>query len=60
MKRKKKSVDVEFLDLKEYSLIAVQGPETKNVLQSLVNIPLEKLTFMTSSMATVGKDGKFL
>lgn len=55
MKRKKKSVDVEFLDLKEYSLIAVQGPETENVLRSIVNIPLEKLTFMTSSVATVGK-----
>lgn len=50
----KKSVDVEFLDMKEFSLIAVQGPEMKNILQPIVNLQLDKLVFMTSAIATVG------
>lgn len=60
MKAEKKSVDVEFLHLHEYSLIAVQGPETAAVLQPLCDIPLNKLLFMMSSLATVGKNSSNL
>lgn len=55
MKAENKKVDVEFLDIEEYSLIAVQGPETPEVLQPLCNIPLDKLVFMSSAVGTVGE-----
>ncbi|XP_034759483.1 aminomethyltransferase, mitochondrial-like isoform X1 [Acipenser ruthenus] len=42
--------ELEFLD---YSLIALQGPEMARVLQAGVSDDLRKLTFMTSTMATV-------
>lgn len=50
-----KKVKIEFLDLHEQSLIAVQGPDTQKVLQPLCNIPLDKLYFMNSSLAVIGK-----
>ena len=55
MKSENKNVDVEFLHLHEWSLIAVQGPKTPAVLQPLCDVPLDKLFFMESTLATVGK-----
>nr|CAD7407681.1 unnamed protein product [Timema cristinae] len=49
-----KDVQCQFLPPEERALLAVQGPETAQVLNSLVDVDLEQLTFMTSTLATVG------
>lgn len=41
------------LEVNPNGLIAVQGPEMVKALQPAVNIDLSKLTFMTSTLATV-------
>lgn len=41
------------LDIQDRALIAVQGPGTAKVLQHGVDCDLEKLTFMTSTVASV-------
>nr|CAD7412575.1 unnamed protein product [Timema poppensis] len=49
-----KDVQCQFLPPEERALLAVQGPETAQVLNSLVDVDLEQLPFMTSTLATVG------
>lgn len=45
-------VNVEFLDVSQRALIALQGPKAASVLQNLTNIKMNDLMFMTS---TIGK-----
>lgn len=52
-KRMGKDVCVEFWGVSERALIAVQGPKAASVVQSLTDIPLHDLTFMTSRVGTV-------
>ncbi|XP_072933383.1 aminomethyltransferase, mitochondrial [Epargyreus clarus] len=48
-----KDVTVQFWDVSERALIAVQGPKVASVLQELTDIPLQDLMFMTSRVGTV-------
>ncbi|XP_023951394.2 uncharacterized protein LOC112055490 [Bicyclus anynana] len=48
-----KDVTVNFWDVTERALIAVQGPKAASNLQSLTDIPLQDLTFMTSREGSV-------
>ncbi|XP_058797254.1 aminomethyltransferase, mitochondrial [Phymastichus coffea] len=48
MKAQGKEVNIQFLDPLEQGLIALQGPSAATALQSLINIDLTKLKFMTS------------
>lgn len=49
----KKDVTVKFLEPEEQALIALQGPQAWEVLQPLVNIDVNELYFMTTTVATV-------
>nr|CAD7440869.1 unnamed protein product [Timema bartmani] len=49
-----KDVQCQFLTPEERALLAVQGPDAAQVLNSLVDVDLEQLPFMTSTLATVG------
>lgn len=52
-KKEGKDVNVEFWDVSERALIALQGPKSASILQKLIDIPLADLTFMTSREGTV-------
>lgn len=52
-KKEGKDVHVEFWDVSERALIALQGPKAASILQKLVDIPLADLTFMTSREGNV-------
>lgn len=52
-KRNGKDVNVEFWDVSERALIAVQGPKAASAVQALTDIPLNDLAFMTSRIGTV-------
>lgn len=52
-KKKGKDINVDFWDVTERALIALQGPKAASALQSLTNIVMEDLTFMTSRLGTV-------
>ncbi|CAH2245944.1 jg27804 [Pararge aegeria aegeria] len=53
LRKKGKDVTVEFWDVTERALIALQGPKAANNLQTLTDIPLSELTFMTSQLGLV-------
>ena len=46
-------VNIEFWETSERALIALQGPKAATVLQSLSDIPVKDLTFMTSRLGNV-------
>ncbi|XP_045778871.1 aminomethyltransferase, mitochondrial [Maniola jurtina] len=48
-----KDVTVEFWDVTERALIALQGPKAAKNLQTLTDIPISDLTFMTSRVGLV-------
>lgn len=48
-----KDVSVEFWDVSQRALIAVQGPKAAAAVQALTNLPLNDLTFMTSAVGSV-------
>lgn len=52
-KKKGKDVTTEFWDVSERALIALQGPKAVERLQTLTNIPLKDLMFMTSTTGIV-------
>ncbi|XP_038207151.1 aminomethyltransferase, mitochondrial [Zerene cesonia] len=52
-RKKNKDVVVDFYDVSQRALIAVQGPKAAQNLQPLTNIRLEDLTFMTSRIGSV-------
>ncbi|VVC90106.1 unnamed protein product [Leptidea sinapis] len=52
-RKSNKDVTVEFYDVSERALIAVQGPKAAGILQKLTNFSLDDLTFMTSRTGTV-------
>lgn len=52
-KKEGKDVYVEFWDVSERALIALQGPTAASTLQKLIDIPLADLTFMTSREGTI-------
>ncbi|XP_014364196.2 aminomethyltransferase, mitochondrial [Papilio machaon] len=52
-KKSGKDLTVEFLDVSQRALIAVQGPKAVTALQPLTNIPLADLIFMTSTTGKV-------
>lgn len=52
-KKKGKDVNISFWDVNDRALIALQGPKAAAALQSLTNIAMEDLTFMTSQLGTV-------
>ncbi|XP_063832360.1 aminomethyltransferase, mitochondrial [Ostrinia nubilalis] len=51
--RKGKDVNVEFWDVGERALIAVQGPKAAAAVQTLTKFSLNNLTFMTSTVGSV-------
>lgn len=48
LKKRGKDVNVEFWDVSQRALIAVQGPKAVSAVQSLTDVPLGDLMFMTS------------
>lgn len=52
-RKKGNDVRVDFWDVSQRALIAVQGPKAVSALQSLTDIKLEDLVFMTSRVGTV-------
>ncbi|XP_046459237.1 aminomethyltransferase, mitochondrial-like [Daphnia pulex] len=50
---KKEGLDVDIEVLEERGLLAIQGPLMMSILQPHVDIPLDQLYFMTTSVATV-------
>lgn len=48
-----KNVSLEYLDPLEQGLVALQGPTSARVLQSLVTVDLTKLKFMNSIQTTI-------
>lgn len=52
-RKKGKDVTVDFWDVKKRALIAVQGPKAAAAVQSLTNISMNDLTFMTSAVGYV-------
>lgn len=52
-KKRGKNVNVEFWDVSQRALIALQGPKAASVLQSLTDIQLKDLTFMSSRIGSV-------
>lgn len=52
-KKKGKDVNVDFWDVSDRALIALQGPKAAAALQSLTDIVMEDLTFMTSRLGKV-------
>ncbi|KAI5645753.1 aminomethyltransferase folate-binding domain-containing protein [Phthorimaea operculella] len=53
LKKQGKDVTVEFWDVNDRALIALQGPKAAAALQSLTDIPLGELVFMTSRLGNV-------
>ena len=54
MRARGKDIELQFLDPDEQALLALQGPESAKVLQSLIDVDLSHLYFMESTLATVG------
>ncbi|KAL0819010.1 hypothetical protein ABMA28_008295 [Loxostege sticticalis] len=52
-RRKGKDVTVEFWDVSQRALIAVQGPKAAAAVQNLTKISMDDLTFMTSAVGSV-------
>ncbi|KAM3961129.1 aminomethyltransferase, mitochondrial [Aphomia sociella] len=52
-KKQGKDVNLNFWDVNQRALIAVQGPKATSALQSLTDIALDELTFMTSRVGSV-------
>ncbi|XP_063623587.1 aminomethyltransferase, mitochondrial [Cydia splendana] len=52
-KQQGKDIHVEFLDVSDRALIAVQGPKAVSLLQPLTDVSMPDLTFMTSRVGSV-------
>ncbi|CAK1545588.1 unnamed protein product [Leptosia nina] len=52
-RKNNKDVTVDFWDVTQRGLIAVQGPKAVRNLQNLTDVPLEDLVFMTSRVGSV-------
>lgn len=52
-KKEGNDVHIEFWDVSERALIALQGPKAASILQKLTDIPLPDLTFMTSREGSI-------
>ncbi|CAH4027643.1 aminomethyltransferase, mitochondrial [Pieris brassicae] len=52
-RKKNKDVSIDFFDVTQRGLIAVQGPKAVQNIQRLTDIPLENLYFMTSRLGSV-------
>ncbi|KAI8437612.1 hypothetical protein MSG28_011876 [Choristoneura fumiferana] len=53
LRQQGKDVTVEFWDVSERALIAIQGPKAASLFQSLTDFPLTDLTFMSSRVCAV-------
>jgi len=54
MRKEGKDVNVELLSPDDVSLVALQGPTAAAVLQSLTKLQLNRLPFMSSTLADIG------
>lgn len=55
MKSEKKDVEIELLDTADASLVAVQGPKASEALKAITKTSVDKIPFMSSTIAAVGR-----